>query len=152
MQRAERASGLLALLAATDLAALLELARQGRQGAEPPTFRGRCLDPVYLEAVASGQWTPDDEGLLADLLMRAERLVLPRVPWRARRGLRAAVRGLALSVLTEHLDVPGRSQRAADRGGWLHRAAPSGWPQPSPCGKGQVAYPATGGGASSISL
>ncbi|MDP9435292.1 MAG: hypothetical protein M3P93_08925, partial [Actinomycetota bacterium] len=63
---------LLTDLARADDETLLALAEQGRRAPRPPAFRGRCLDPAYLTAVATGAWTRADEQELAALVERAE--------------------------------------------------------------------------------
>ncbi len=93
--------------------ALLELAERGRSLA-PPAFRGRCLEPAFLEAVASGAWSLQDEDRLALFEQRAERALLCRVARRHRRGLRTALRAVGLSVLTRDLPVAGWAQRRDD--------------------------------------
>lgn len=67
----------------------------------PPVFYGRSLEPAFLEAVASGQWTSDDQGLLCAVQHQVEAACLHRVPRRHRRGLRRALRATTLSLLTE---------------------------------------------------
>jgi hypothetical protein len=89
---ADRVDLLLQQLARADQDCLRALAQYGRRRTDAPTFRGRCLEPAYLEAVASGQWTADDEVLLTHAVHRAEAQALPRVPRRDRRGLRNALR------------------------------------------------------------
>lgn len=96
-------AALLDHLAGLDDAALAALAEQGRRAEEPPAFRRRSLNPAYLEAVASGAWTSDDESRLAQLVARAEAVTLGRVRRRDRRGLSRALRIAALSVTRSNL-------------------------------------------------
>ena len=92
---------------------LQELAECGRELA-PPAFRGRCLEPAFLEAVASGAWSLQDEDRLALFERHAERALLCRVARRHRRGLRTALRAVGVSVLTRDLPVAGWAQRRDD--------------------------------------
>lgn len=103
---ADRADQLLQLLAATEGDRLVALAEQARRRPEVPAFRGRCLEPAYLQAVARGEWTVDDELVLEHALARAAAEVLPRVGWRHRRALRRALAAAAVAVLTEQVTDP----------------------------------------------
>lgn len=105
---------LFAALAGLDRMRLVELADCGRGMEPPPAFRGRCLDPVYLEAVASGTWSLDDEALLARLEERLEAVAMGRVRRLDRRGLRAVLRGTLLALLTDRVSVPGWADRRRD--------------------------------------
>jgi hypothetical protein len=105
---------LLTDLARADDETLLALAEQGRRAPRPPAFRGRCLDPAYLTAVATGAWTRADEQELAALVERAEATSLPRVGWRHRRALRTALRCASLSLLTERLACPAWQRRRSE--------------------------------------
>ena len=78
---------LLGDLPGLDETALLRLAEHGRQLRQPPAFRGRCLEPAYLDAVARGTWSADDESRLFLLLQRAESETVLKVRRRYRRGL-----------------------------------------------------------------
>lgn len=121
--------GFLAHLAQVDRMLLVELAEQGRGLTPPPTFRGRCLDPAYLEAVASGAWSGEDEDLLARCEDGLTVLALSRVRLLDRRGLRAVLQGVALALLTGHLDVPGWAQRRQQLAEpWERLVAPLGTP------------------------
>lgn len=111
---ADRAGLLLAQLAEADGTRLVTLARHGRRRTDAPAFRGRCLAPEYLEAVANGEWTPDDEVLLGQLVERAEAAALPKVSWRHRRGLRNALRATTVSLLTEQVASPTWQRRRGD--------------------------------------
>lgn len=106
-----QADELLAVLEQVDRMVLVRLAELGRGLDPPPAFRGRCLEPAYLEAVARGVWTADDETLLAQYEERLETVALARVRRLDRRSLRAVLRGALLAALTEGLDVPGWPQR-----------------------------------------
>ena len=103
---------LLTAVAGLDRAALIALAERARYLPAPPAFSGRCLDPVYLAAVASGDWSRDDEARLADCRQRSE-AVVRQVGVRHRRRLRLALSATALSVLTRHLPQPGWQERRA---------------------------------------
>lgn len=96
---------LLGDLPALDEPALVRLAEHGRQLEQPPAFRGRCLEPAYLDAVARGAWSVDDESRLQLLLLRAEAGTVRRVRRRHRRGLRTALHATALSLVTRQLPV-----------------------------------------------
>ena len=61
--------------------------------------------------MATGQWTVEDEDLLAAVLERAEAMVLPRVAWRWRHGLRNALAGVVVALLTEGVAGSGWEQR-----------------------------------------
>ncbi len=111
---ADRAGLLLEQLAGADGTRLVTLARYGRRRTDAPAFRGRCLAPEYLEAVANGEWTPDDEVLLGRLVEQAEATALPRVSWRHRRGLRHALRATTVSLLTEQVASPTWQRRRGD--------------------------------------
>lgn len=90
---------------------LVELAEQGRGLDLPPTFRGRCLEPAYLEAVACGAWSLDDQALLTRYENRLEAAALSRVRRLDRRALRAVLRGAVLALMTSDLPVAGWEQR-----------------------------------------
>lgn len=107
----EELEHLLATLGALPRMELVELALQSKGTEAPPTFRGRCLDPAYLEAVAGGLWDLDDEACLASFDERIDAVVLPRVRLLDRRALRSALRGAALAVATRDLVLPGWQQR-----------------------------------------
>lgn len=94
---------LLGNLPGLDEPALLRLAEHGRQLQQPPAFRGRCLEPAYLDAVARGAWSVDDETRLSSLLQRAEAETVRRVRRRHRRGLRTALHATALALVTRQL-------------------------------------------------
>lgn len=96
---------LLGDLPSLDEPALLRLAEQGRRLDQPPAFRGRCLEPAYLDAVARGAWSVDDESRLSFLLQRAEAATVGRVRRRHRRALRTALHATALSLVTRQLPV-----------------------------------------------
>lgn len=98
---AGRARSLVDHVASADDAVLVALARHGQTVPRPPAFHGRSLEPAFLEAVASGDWTPDHQGLLCAVQLEMEAAGLHRVPRRHRRGLRRALRATTLSVLTE---------------------------------------------------
>ena len=116
---------LLAELAGLDDSLLVALAQRGRTPPEPPAFSGRCLQPEHLEAVARGDWTPDDERRLALCLARAEVLAVRRVARRHRRGLRSALRATALALLTERVTLPGWQQRREQlAGAWRDVVGP----------------------------
>ncbi len=72
------------------------LVRHGRTVPRPPVFYGRSLAPASLEAVASGQWTSDDKGLLCAVQHQVEAACLRRVPRGHRFGLRRALRATTL--------------------------------------------------------
>lgn len=102
---------LLAEIEQLDRMVLVELAEWGRGLDAPPAFRGRCLDPAYLEAVACGVWSLDDEALLARFDERLEVAALCRVRRLDRRGLRAVLRGAVLTLMTAELSLPGWQER-----------------------------------------
>lgn len=116
-----------------DRLVLVALAERGRQQPTPPTFHGRCLDPAYLEAVAAGCWSPDDEALLLQAEDRLEARTLPRVRVLDRRALRSVLRGTVLAVLTQDLPVtewePRRQELAA---AWLELVGPLPHTSPPP--------------------
>lgn len=116
------AAQLLDRLAGLDETALVALSEQGRRAPEPPAFRGRCLAPDYLEAVASGAWTAHDEAQLAQLVERAEAVTLGRVRRRHRRGLRRALRMAALSVMSSNLPMTNWPDRRRSLDGPWERA------------------------------
>ena len=89
---------LLATVAGLDRLVLVALAERGRGLDAPPTFRGRCLDAAYLDAVASGGWSLDDETALARYEDRLETVALSRVRRLDRRGLRIVLRGAVLAA------------------------------------------------------
>ncbi len=101
IHNADRARTFVDHVARADDAVLVALARHARTVPRPPAFYGRSLEPAFLEAVASGQWTADDQGLLCAVQHRVEAVGLHRIPRRHRRGLRKALRATALSLLTE---------------------------------------------------
>lgn len=101
--KTERARAFLDHLMRADDDVLVTLAQHAHDLPRPPAFRGRCLEPAYLDAVAAGQWTTDDEGLLRSLLQQIEAAGLSRVQRRYRRRLRRALHAAALSLLTESL-------------------------------------------------
>ncbi len=94
---------LLSDLAGLDELALLRLAEHGRALHQPPAVGARCLEPAYLDAVARGAWSFDDESRLSQLLQRAESETLRRVRRRDRRALRTALHATALSLVTRQL-------------------------------------------------
>ena len=102
---------MLAVLESADRMVLVRLAEQGRGLDAPPSFRGRCLEPAYLDAVAAGAWSPDDEALLAQYEERLEVVALSRVRRLDRRALRTVLRGALLARLTAHLEVLGWQER-----------------------------------------
>lgn len=101
---------LIGTLADLDHDALVALAEGGRGLPAPPRFGGRCLDPVYVDAVATGAWSPDHASHLLRCRRESE-AVVRRVGRRHRRPLRAALSAAALSVLTSHLPHPGWQER-----------------------------------------
>ncbi len=101
---------LLGALVDLDRDALVALAERGRGLPAPPDFRGRCLDPAYVEAVATGAWSPDHESHLRRCRQETE-AVVRRVDRRHRRRLRTALSAAALSVLTSHLPQPAWQER-----------------------------------------
>jgi len=105
--------------------ALLRLAEHGRLLEQPPAFRGRCLEPAYLDAVARGAWSPDDESRLSLLLQRAEAVTVRRVGRRHRRGLRTALHATALSLVTRQLPAGHwQERRLALAGVWERAVGP----------------------------
>jgi len=108
---ADRGERLLRALADLPEVTLVALARRGQVQAEPPSWRGRCLEPDYLAAVAAGAWTLDDEVLLARVVVRAEVSTLPRVARRHRPGLRTALRAASVSLLTVQVPSAGWQAR-----------------------------------------
>lgn len=119
MAYAAEIEDLLRTLAGLDRLVLVELAERGRGLDAPPTFRGRCLDAAYLDAVASGGWSLDDEAALARYEDRLEVLALSQVRRLDRRGLRVVLRGALLAVMTRDLALPGWSERCVVLGaGW----------------------------------
>ena len=98
--------GLLHQLEHLDRMVLVQLSERGKGLSAPPAFRGRCLDPAYLEAVASGTWSLDDEALLGRVEERMDALALPRVRVLDRRALKTVLRATALAVMTAQLGVP----------------------------------------------
>jgi hypothetical protein len=118
-----QADDLLAVLEQVDRMVLVRLAELGRGVEAPPAFRGRCLEPAYLEAVATGVWSPDDETLLAQYEERLE-VVLSRVRRLDRRSLRGVLRGAVLAAMTDDLDVADwASRRTAISATWREVAA-----------------------------
>ena len=116
---------LLGDLPALDEVALLRLAEHGRQLEQPPAFRGRCLEPAYLDAVARGAWSVDDESRLSFLLQRAEAATVRRVRRRYRRGLRTALHATALSLVTRQLPAgQWQERRLALAGVWERAVGP----------------------------
>ncbi len=116
---------LLGDLPGLDQPALLRLAEHGRQLHQPPAFHGRCLEPAYLDAVARGAWSADDESRLTLLLQRAESETVRRVPRRYRRGLRIALHATALSLVTRQLPVGHwQERRLALAGAWERAVGP----------------------------
>lgn len=101
---------LLGTLADLDTEALVALAERGRGLPAPPHFHGRCLDPAYVEAVATGAWSPEHESHLRRYRQETE-AVVRRVGRRHRRRLRAALSAAALSVLTSDLPQAAWQQR-----------------------------------------
>ena len=108
--RTAEVQALFVTLADLDPEVLVELAERSRRLPAPPLFVGRCLDPAYVEAVASGTWSRDDESQLVRCLQQAE-AVVRRVGLRHRRPLRTALSAVVLSVLTSHLSQPGWQAR-----------------------------------------
>lgn len=90
---------------------LLALAEHGRAAEEPPAFTGRCLEPAYLTAIASGIWSAEDEQRLDAAFERVETAALRRVARRHRRGLRTALRSTTLSVCTAGLPLADWTER-----------------------------------------
>ena len=90
---------------------LLALAEHGRADEQPPAFTGRCLEPAYLTAVASGIWSAEDEQRLEAAFERVETAALRRVARRHRRGLRTALRSATLSVCTAGLPLAEWTER-----------------------------------------
>ena len=116
---------LLGDLPGLDETALLRLAEHGRQLRQPPAFRGRCLEPAYLDAVARGTWSADDESRLFLLLQRAESETVLKVRRRYRRGLRTAVHATALSLVTRRLPAGHwQERRVALAGVWERAVGP----------------------------
>lgn len=116
---------LLGELVELDEQALLRLAEHGRQLPQPPAFRGRCLEPAYLDAVARGAWSVDDESRLSLLLMRAESTTVRRVRRRHRRGLRTALHATAVSLVTRGLPAGHwQERRTALAGVWERAVGP----------------------------
>lgn len=111
---AERARQFFDHLASAEDWLLVVLAQHGRDVPRPPAFHGRCLEPAFLEAVATGQWTQDDAGLLCRVLRRVEASELPRVAWRHRRGLKRALGAAAVSMLTESVASSAWQRRRPD--------------------------------------
>lgn len=117
--------GLVAQLSGLERLTLVGLARLGRGLPPPPSFRGRCLEPAYLTAVAAGAWSPDDETRLGQLEAQLEAYALPKVRITDRRGLRVVLRGAALVHLTGALPVEGWSERCtALAGPWESLVGP----------------------------
>jgi hypothetical protein len=111
---------LLATIAGLDRLVLVELAERGRGLDAPPTFRGRCLDAAYLDAVASGGWSLDDEAALARYEDRLDTIALSKVRRLDRRGLRIVLRGAVLAVMTRGLPLPQWQERCAVlAAGWV---------------------------------
>lgn len=116
---------LLGDLAGLDELALLRLAEHGRALHQPPALGSRCLEPAYLDAVARGAWSVDDESRLAQLLARAESTTVRRVRRRHRRGLRTAVHATALSLVTRQLPADHwQDRRVALAGVWEQAVGP----------------------------
>lgn len=113
MAYAAEIEDLLVTLAGLDRLVLVELAERGRGLDAPPAFRGRCLDAAYLDAVASGRWSLDDETALARYEDRLEAVALSQVRRLDRRGLRIVLRGAVLAVMTRDLALPGWPERCA---------------------------------------
>ena len=102
-----------------DRMTLVALADAGKGLAPAPAFRGRCLDPAYLEAVASGTWSLDHEALLARAEERLDGMTLSRVRVLDRRSLKAVLHATLLAVLTAHLGMPSwETRRRALAGVW----------------------------------
>lgn len=127
--RGDASDLLLDRIGALDEQALVALAEQGRDAQEPPAFSGRSLEPAYLAAVASGDWTVEDEQRLALLVERAEAAVLGRVRRRYRRGLSRALRMAALSVCSRNLPMTNwPDRRRALEGPWERAVGPLPFP------------------------
>ena len=121
----DRARTFVDRVARADDTVLLELARRAHTVPRPPAFYGPSLEPAFLEAVACGQWTADDQGLLQSVQSRAEAVGLHRVPRRHRRRLRRALRATALSLLTEGVaSARWQHRRAALAGAWSSTFGP----------------------------
>lgn len=101
-------------VAGLDRMVLVHLAEAGKRSPQPPTFRGRCLDPVYLAAVAAGAWSLDDEAALTTYEDQLDQLALSRVRMTDRKGLRAALHGALLGVVTRDLPVDGWAARCEE--------------------------------------
>jgi hypothetical protein len=122
---ADTAELLLQELSEADQRTLVALAQEGRGVPAAPAFRGRCLEPAYLEAVASGDWTADDEALLTRVLEHADATTVPRVGRRHRRNLRVAVEATAVSLLTEKVASPNWQRRRTDLArAWVRTLGP----------------------------
>ncbi len=120
MAYAAEIEDLLATIAGLDRLVLVALAERGRGLDAPPAFRGRCLDAAYLDAVASGGWSLDDERALARCEDRLEVLALSQVRRLDRRGLRIVLRGAVLALMTRELPLPGWPERCAVlAAGWV---------------------------------
>lgn len=120
MAYAAEIEDLLTTIAGLDRLVLVALAERGRGLDAPPTFRGRCLDAAYLDAVASGGWSLDDEAALARYEDRLEVLALSQVRRLDRRPLRIVLRGALLALMTRELRLPGWQDRCAVlAAGWV---------------------------------
>lgn len=111
MTRTTDVEQLLSVVEGLERMLLVRLADHGRSAAAPPVFRGRCLDPAYLAAVAAGVWSLDDEALLGQTEERLDALALSRVRLLDRRALRTVLRATALAVMTRDLDLAGWQQQ-----------------------------------------
>ncbi len=120
MTYADEIDDLLRTIAGLDRLVLVALADRGRGLDTPPTFRGRCLDAAYLDAVASGGWSLDDEAALARYEDRLDVLALSQVRRLDRRPLRIVLRGALLAVMTRELPLPNWPERCAVlSAGWV---------------------------------
>ena len=96
---------LLTLASALPAPALRELATIGRRLGKVPSFDGRCLDPAYLDAVATGHWSEQQAFYLTMAREAVDRLVLDVPRWH-RHAVKQALSAVALGILLTPVPVP----------------------------------------------
>ena len=96
---------LLTLASGLPAPALRELATTGRRMGKVPSFDGRCLDPAYLDAVATGHWSEQQAFYLTMAREAVDRLVLDVPRWH-RHAVKQALGAVALGILLTPVPVP----------------------------------------------